>query len=64
MRTLYGILSELPQRALDADVTDLLPFDFSKPTALPLTAQETTGRICQAIVVLLEFHFEVGPEIG
>jgi hypothetical protein len=26
-------LSELPQRALDGDVTDLLPFNFSKPTA-------------------------------
>jgi transposase len=30
---LVRVLSELPQRALDADVTDLLPFNFSKPTA-------------------------------
>src|SRR5471032_2594976 len=29
---LVRVLSELPQRALDADVTDLLPFNFSKPT--------------------------------
>jgi len=30
---LVRVLSELPQRALDADVTDLLPFNFLKPTA-------------------------------
>jgi hypothetical protein len=30
---LVRVLSELPQRALDADITDLLPFNFSKPTA-------------------------------
>lgn len=29
---LVRVLSELPQRALDADVSDLLPFNFSKPT--------------------------------
>jgi hypothetical protein len=27
------VLTELPQRAADADVTDLLPFNFAKLTA-------------------------------
>ena len=30
---LVRVLSELPQRAPDADITDLLPFNFSKPAA-------------------------------
>jgi transposase len=30
---LVRVLSEVPQRALNADVTDLLPFNISKPTA-------------------------------
>jgi hypothetical protein len=28
---LRHILSELPQRASDADISDLLPFNFAKP---------------------------------
>ncbi|MGZ2505390.1 hypothetical protein ACVINI_005936 [Rhizobium beringeri] len=30
---LRHLLGELPQRAADADITDLLPFKFTKPAA-------------------------------
>lgn len=32
---LLHVLTELPQRTLDADISDLLPFNFAPPKAAP-----------------------------
>jgi hypothetical protein len=35
---LLRVLTELPQRAPDADISDLLPFNFAKPHRVSVSA--------------------------